>query len=168
MPASSSWRRTLQAEPRNSRRLRKEVTQLTLNALRPPSRFARSGSRFRYAACWFLDSHDTELPWMIKGHAQHLFRKYAPAMAYVVVEKPNGDESIGSAFHVGEGVFVTARHVVDGCALKEVRLSEPVPVATHDFLPEAPKDYDETMRKWLGFVPMWRHYQTPLKIVSAP
>lgn len=105
---------------------------------------------------------------MEKGHAQHLFRKYAPAIAYVVVKKSNGDEEVGSAFHVGEGVFVTARHVVEGCTLKEVRLSEPVPVATRDFLPEAPADYDETMRQWLGFVPMWRHYQKPLEIVSAP
>jgi hypothetical protein len=35
-------------------------------------------------------------------------------MAYVVVVKPDGSEAIGSAFHVGEGVFVTARHIVEG------------------------------------------------------
>lgn len=42
-----------------------------------------------------------------------LFKKYASAVAYIEVETPSGERSIGSAFHVGEGVFITARHVVD-------------------------------------------------------
>lgn len=33
---------------------------------------------------------------------------------------PNGDEAIGSAFHVGEGVFLTARHVVEGREVLEI------------------------------------------------
>ena len=41
-------------------------------------------------------------------------------MAYVEVELPDGDRSIGSAFHVGEGVFVTARHVVEGNNILEI------------------------------------------------
>lgn len=41
-------------------------------------------------------------------------------MAYIAVQKPNGDQGIGSAVHVGEGVFVTARHVVEGCEILEV------------------------------------------------
>lgn len=51
---------------------------------------------------------------------RQLFESYAPAVAYVSVELPNGDQSIGSAFHVGNGVFITARHVVDGCKILEV------------------------------------------------
>lgn len=51
---------------------------------------------------------------------RQLFERYAPAVAYISVELPNGDQSIGSAFHVGEGVFVTARHVVDGNKILEV------------------------------------------------
>jgi hypothetical protein len=43
-------------------------------------------------------------------------------MAYIAVEQ-DGDEGIGSAFHVGDGVFVTARHVVDGKAIKEMRVT---------------------------------------------
>lgn len=43
-----------------------------------------------------------------------LYARYAPAMAFIAVETPEGEERIGSAFHVGEGVFVTARHVTDG------------------------------------------------------
>src|SRR5687768_4097318 len=42
-----------------------------------------------------------------------MYEKYAAGLAYVAVELPNGDQSIGSAFHVGGGVFVTARHVVE-------------------------------------------------------
>lgn len=43
-----------------------------------------------------------------------LFKKYASAIAYVEVKTPNSDRSIGTAFHVGDGVFITARHVVEG------------------------------------------------------
>jgi hypothetical protein len=49
-----------------------------------------------------------------------LFGQYAGAMAYVAVRSENGDEAIGSAFHVGDGVFVTARHVVEHRAITEV------------------------------------------------
>jgi hypothetical protein len=36
----------------------------------------------------------------------------------------NGDQGIGSAFHVGEGVFVTARHVVEGMTIRELGITE--------------------------------------------
>lgn len=49
-----------------------------------------------------------------------LFEKYAPAVAYVCVELPSGDQSIGTAFHVGNGVFITARHVVEGNKILEI------------------------------------------------
>lgn len=52
--------------------------------------------------------------------ARELYERYASAVAYVVVETPTGDEAIGSAFHVGEGVFITARHVVDGNKLLHI------------------------------------------------
>jgi S1-C subfamily serine protease len=37
----------------------------------------------------------------------------APAVAYVDVEDSEGEREIGTAFHVGGGIFVTAAHVVD-------------------------------------------------------
>lgn len=49
-----------------------------------------------------------------------LFKKYAPSVVYIWVELPNGDQSIGSAFHVGNGIFVTARHVVEGNKIQEI------------------------------------------------
>ncbi|MDR7273134.1 S1-C subfamily serine protease [Pelomonas saccharophila] len=57
---------------------------------------------------------------MSKLSAQELVDKFAAAVVYVAVELPNGDQSVGSAFHVGDGVFITARHVVDGCRILEV------------------------------------------------
>lgn len=61
---------------------------------------------------------------MDSGKARQLFLKFAGAVAYVAVEKPDGSSSIGTAFHVGEGVFVTARHLVDGGVIREVATTE--------------------------------------------
>jgi S1-C subfamily serine protease len=55
---------------------------------------------------------------------RELFERYASAVAYIAVELPNGDEAIGTAFHVGEGVFVTARHVVQGRKIIEIANTE--------------------------------------------
>lgn len=44
-------------------------------------------------------------------------------MAAVITEA-DGDEGIGGAFHVGDGVFVTARHVVENRTIKEIRLTD--------------------------------------------
>ena len=52
--------------------------------------------------------------------ARELYVRYAAALAYVAVRNRDGSESIGSAFHVGEGVFVTARHVVEGKEILEI------------------------------------------------
>jgi len=40
------------------------------------------------------------------------YRRYGCSVAFVEVENKHGDRSIGTAFHVGDGVFVTAKHVV--------------------------------------------------------
>jgi hypothetical protein len=56
--------------------------------------------------------------------ARAIFEKFGGAMAYVAVEKTDGTQSIGSAFHVGEGVFVTARHVVEGLRILEIATTE--------------------------------------------
>lgn len=51
---------------------------------------------------------------------RELFEKYAAAVAYVAVERSDGGQHVGTAFHVGEGVFVTARHVVEGFKILEI------------------------------------------------
>lgn len=45
---------------------------------------------------------------------QELYLWYCNAVVFVEVESPDGSLGIGTAFHVGEGVFITARHVVNG------------------------------------------------------
>jgi hypothetical protein len=57
---------------------------------------------------------------VVTANARDLYDSYAAAMAYVAVAHPDGSEAIGSAFHVGEGVFVTARHVVEGKEIRKV------------------------------------------------
>lgn len=44
---------------------------------------------------------------------QTVYNYLAGAVAWVETRTPRGDKSLGSAFHVGEGVFATARHVVE-------------------------------------------------------
>ncbi|NNB84580.1 S1 family peptidase [Corallococcus exiguus] len=61
-----------------------------------------------------------------------LWAKYSPSMAYVAVTTSVGDESIGSAFHVGEGVFVTARHVVEGVEIREIATTESFRIPAED------------------------------------
>jgi hypothetical protein len=65
------------------------------------------------------------------GRAREIFTHIAGAMAYVEVENGDGDRGIGSAFHVGSGVFVTARHVVEGNTVCEVRMTEPTYIELH-------------------------------------
>jgi S1-C subfamily serine protease len=61
---------------------------------------------------------------MNSEHFRKLYEEYASGVAYVAVEDAAGAQSIGTAFHVGEGVFVTARHVVDGKAILSVATTE--------------------------------------------
>lgn len=51
---------------------------------------------------------------------QETYLRAAAAVAFVVVRGPDGSEAVGSAFHIGDGVFVTARHVVDGFEIREI------------------------------------------------
>lgn len=52
------------------------------------------------------------------------YNAYRGAMAYIEVENTDGSIGIGSAFHVGEGVFVTARHIVEGNRITSIATTE--------------------------------------------
>jgi hypothetical protein len=53
-------------------------------------------------------------------------------MAYVEVKRGD-DVGIGSAFHIGDGIFVTAKHVIDGWDISEVRIETPDYYRQSDF-----------------------------------
>jgi hypothetical protein len=55
---------------------------------------------------------------------RQLYDVYAPAVAFVSVVDKNGDESIGTAFHIGDGIFVTARHVVENHKIVRIATTE--------------------------------------------
>jgi len=50
---------------------------------------------------------------MHRLNPRDVLRELGSAVVYVSVEDSNSDSSIGSAFHIGEGWFATARHVVE-------------------------------------------------------
>lgn len=51
---------------------------------------------------------------------REILENYSAAVAYVAVITASGDHSIGTAFHVGQGVFVTARHVLEGNQIERI------------------------------------------------
>ncbi|WP_083966241.1 S1 family peptidase [Dyella thiooxydans] len=57
---------------------------------------------------------------------RNVYLKAKSAIAYVAVETSDGDESIGTAFHIGDGYFVTAKHVLDGNRVQEVSITQPL------------------------------------------
>lgn len=54
----------------------------------------------------------TEMGHMDTARATELLKRLGPSVAFVEVENADGDVAMGSAFHVGDGVFVTASHVL--------------------------------------------------------
>lgn len=62
------------------------------------------------------------------GSLQDIYKKYCSAVAYIAVINEDGTEGIGSAFHIGDGVFVTAKHVLDGKQIKEIATTKRVEI----------------------------------------
>ena len=100
--------------------------------------------------------------------AQQLFKRYAPCMAYIAVTDAGDKESIGSAFHVGEGVFVTARHVVENAIINEVKATEAFRRPLKEAILEYRDDAIAEIAKTIGQTPTWPAFQTPLRIIKGP
>ena len=99
-------------------------------------------------------------------------QKYASALAYIEIEKKDGTKGIGSCFHVGDGVFVTARHVVEDNTISKVELTEPVAVLTKEFFTdisdERAKEYEKTLGELRGATPKFKHFQPTLTVADGP
>ena len=89
-------------------------------------------------------------------------------MAYVAVRTSAGDNRIGSAFHVGEGVFVTARHVVDNREIVEVKPTQPIRRPIKEVIPEYRDDAIEKLREIGKQDPTWPIFPKPLTISRGP
>lgn len=102
--------------------------------------------------------------------ARRIYHNYSNAVGYVDVEATNGDRAIGTCFHIGEGVFVTARHVVENNTVLEIRIAEPVGVRASEAFPEIERteEWDQALKERLGFVPHYKHWLPPLQIVEGP
>lgn len=61
---------------------------------------------------------------MSKDKFRQVYESFAAGVAFVAVEDAEKTQSIGSAFHVGEGVFVTARHVVENKEIISIETTE--------------------------------------------
>ncbi|WP_110513756.1 S1 family peptidase [Herpetosiphon llansteffanensis] len=42
-----------------------------------------------------------------------LYNQYHKAVVYIIVENSDKDQGIGTAFHIGSNVYITARHVIE-------------------------------------------------------
>ncbi|MPT35647.1 MAG: serine protease [Flavobacterium sp.] len=51
---------------------------------------------------------------------RQIYDLYASGVAYIASIDKNRDEAIGTCFHIGDNVFITARHVVDNYKIKEI------------------------------------------------
>jgi hypothetical protein len=85
---------------------------------------------------------------MDTGAAKDLFSRYAAAVAYVEVLTKQDNLARGSAFHVGNSVFVTARHVVDVRKIIRIGLTE------NQVIP-LPHERDAAAPPWGGRYTNW-------------
>lgn len=104
--------------------------------------------------------------------ARKIYYSHANAMAYVDVETKQGDRAIGTAFHVGDGVFVTARHVVEN-KIVEIKITEEIPIRANEFFrgivpEEIIERNDEALKEILGHYPYYKYWDKPLEIESGP
>lgn len=74
---------------------------------------------------------------------QETLHRYLHCVLYVEVIKPSGDVGIGTAFHIGDGYLLTARHVVEGNRIKSTGWNgRPLEVAISDVLLPESEDVD--------------------------
>jgi hypothetical protein len=108
--------------------------------------------------------------------ARRIFAEHACAMAYVDVRLPNGDRNVGSAFHIGEGVFITARHVVENNSILEVKITEHLGILAHEYLTlilgREPTEEEIAKQNEIysgnGEISRFRHYHEPLHVSDGP
>jgi hypothetical protein len=89
-------------------------------------------------------------------------------MAYVAVRDDDGTEGIGTAFHVGDDLYVTCRHVIEGKSILEIHRTEPVPVPYHQRFPNYPEDELKQLTDILGQEPTFPVFPGVQTILEGP
>lgn len=69
-----------------------------------------------------MTSEDDALQPAKRYTAKELYALYGASLIPVISVNAEGDQGVGSAFHVGDGAFVTASHVVEGMASCHIEL----------------------------------------------
>jgi hypothetical protein len=64
--------------------------------------------------------------------ARSTFAQYAPCVGFIESVAADGQLGVGTCFHVGEGVFVTARHVIEGRRIQTIGFDDWHPLWTPD------------------------------------
>ncbi|WP_338830435.1 hypothetical protein [Bradyrhizobium sp. 27S5] len=105
---------------------------------------------------------------MDSDKAQELFLSHAPCMAYIAVRNADGDEGIGSAFHVGEGIFVTARHVVEGLEIIDIKPTHVLRLPLKEAVPETTDETIKSATEMYGQAPTWPVFQNSLRLTKGP
>lgn len=100
--------------------------------------------------------------------ATKLYQQHAPAMAHVAVSDSRGNQRNGTAFHVGDGVFLTARHVVENMSIVEIKPTEPLLLPPERVYHDVPAKMIEKWEKALGFRPYTRVPQEILNLTDGP
>lgn len=89
-------------------------------------------------------------------------------MAYVAVRDDDGTEGIGTAFHVGDDLYVTCRHVIEGKSILEIHRTEPVPVPFRQRFPNYPEDGLKQLTHILGHEPTHPVFPGVQTILEGP
>jgi hypothetical protein len=100
--------------------------------------------------------------------ANQMFRKHAAAVACIEVADKNGDLGVGAAFHVGDGVFLTARHVVEGMSISSIHSTEMLLLPPEEAYPDLSDEQIEEWSRALGFTPLTRTPTGPMKLAGGP
>jgi hypothetical protein len=100
--------------------------------------------------------------------ARTLYVQHAPCMAYVAVRDDEGTEGIGTAFHVGDDLYVTCRHVIEGKSILEIHRTEPVPVPHRQRFPNYPEDALKQLTDVLGQEPTFPVFPSVQTILEGP
>src|SRR5579872_3131078 len=100
------------------------------------------------------DSKNNREQTVSKNPMRRLYDNYAAGVGYISVKDSIGDEHIGSCFHIGDGVFITARHVVENRMIKHIATthSQTFYFETEETKTNGSVEVETPFKSWLTFL----------------